>query len=101
MSKRYQNKDCKRKTKNKAEVNIFNGPQKERFYRIDVDNFGRTLLKASTFLDRSTSLPLLRSSPSLSPLPLLSIPLFFLSLAPTTLYNVRNTLGCKSLAGLF
>jgi hypothetical protein len=39
--------------------------------------------------------------PVCHPLLLSIIPLFFLSLAPTLLYNVRNTPGRKLLAGLF
>lgn len=66
-----------------------------------MDDVQKFLPKAPTFFEHSASFPLPRSSPSVSPLLLSIIPLFFLSLAPTLLYNVRNTPGRKLLVGLF
>jgi len=72
------------------------------FYKTGMDDVRKFLPKAPTFFEHSTSFSLPRSSPPVChPLLHSIIPLFFLSLAPTLLDNVRNTPGRKLLAGLF
>jgi hypothetical protein len=78
MSQRNLSKKCERTIKNKTETKSEPLSTKKGggvLYGTDVDDSGKTLPKASTFFDRSASLLLLRSYPSLSPPPTLNHPL--------------------------
>jgi hypothetical protein len=103
LSQQNLSKECEKtiKKKNKTKSKSPFTTKKNRvFYGTDVEDSGRTISKASTFFGLTAPLLLLRSSPSLSLPPTLNHPLFFLSPAPTTLYNVRNMLGPKLLVSL-
>ena len=63
--------------------------------------FGNSCRRRLHFLNIRRLFPYQDHPPVCHPLLLSIIPLFFLSLAPTLLYNVRNTPGRKLLASLF
>lgn len=63
--------------------------------------FGNSCRRRLHFLNIRRLFPYQDHPPVCHPLLLSIIPLFFLSLAPTLLYNVRNTPRRKLLAGLF
>jgi hypothetical protein len=104
MSQRNLSKKCERTIKNKTETKSKSPPHKKKKWGF-TEQTSTTLEKSYRWrLHFSTARRLFFYSdppPVCHPLPPSIIPLFFLSRAPTTLYNVRNTLGRKLLVGLF